>query len=220
MVLVFVSNDANAQSTSDARHLPKFMGRNITIVEPELEDEFFPKGPASLCVEGPPQKQCYTHPRDFGRTPTVEVVQLEKGLAAILFSAASGGVSGWRIHFALLRPGTGKDLEDLFLSDTTVSNQSRYAFWNQPAISNVPMFVTADYVSGPDEAHYDKHRYMISTYVGKRSTMLGDRFYYLEDRYMTAHTYDLDGGGDILTSEKQEILARLRRLKAQTELRQ
>ena len=45
-------------------------------------------------------------------------------------------------------------------------------------------------------------------------------YYYLEDRYMTIHKYDLDADANILASEKQEILARLRRVKAETELQQ
>ena len=122
------------------------MGRDITIVEPELDDDgFFPKGPASVCVEGP-QRQCYTAPKDFARVPTVTVVQMEKDAPALLFSAASGEISGWQIHFALLGIGTGKNLENLLRSDLSVSNQSQHAFWTDPTISKAAIFVTADYV--------------------------------------------------------------------------
>jgi len=38
-------------------------------------------------------------------------------------------------------------------------------------------------------------------------------YYYLDDRYMTTHAYDPDANDDILASEKQEILARLNRVK-------
>jgi hypothetical protein len=41
--------------------------------------------------------------------------------------------------------------------------------------------------------------------------------YYLEDRYMTVRKYDLDNNAGILGSEKPEILARLRRVKAEME---
>jgi hypothetical protein len=135
-------------------------------------------------------------------------------MPALLFSAATGGVSGWTIHFALLRPGTGKDLEDLFIEDMSVSNQSRHAFWHDSAISDAQIFVTADYVWGPDESHYSEHRYIISAYVLKPSSILDDSYYYLEDRYMTVQKYDLEGKADVLASEKQEILARLRKVKA------
>lgn len=195
--------------------LPKFMGREVTMTVPELDpDGFFPKGPASVCIEGPPQRQCYTAPKDFGKDPNVALVQVEKNMPALLFSAESGGVSGWQIHFSLLRPGPGKDLEDLFLSDITVSNQSQHAFWNDATISGGPTFLVAEYAWGSDEAHYDEHRYIISSYVWR----IGDNpSYYLEDRYMTVRKYDLDANADILASEKQEILARLARVRTETE---
>ena len=216
VLLLLGSKDVGAQAARSQAAL-KFMGRQVTVVEREREDPdgFFPKGPASICVEGPPQRQCYTAPKAFGRNPTVAVVQLEKGVSALLFSAASGGVSGWRIHFALLRPGGAKDLEDLFLSDTTVSNQSQHEFWSDSTISDAPIFVTADFEWGPNEAHYGEHRYMISAYV--RQPSLDDLYYYLEDRYMTVRKYDLDSTADILASEKQETLARLRRVKTERE---
>lgn len=201
---------------SQGQGLPKFMGREVTITEPEIEDEFFPKGPASICVDGPPQRQCYTAPEDFGRYPSVTPVQIEKNMPALLFSAASGGVSGYRIHFALLRLGTGKDLDNLFL-DVTVSNQSQTAFWTESTIADAPIFLTADYSWGPDEAHYSEHRYVVSVYVRRPSSLLSDLDYFLEDRYMTVRKYYLDANPDILTSEKQEILARLARVKAEAE---
>ena len=90
----------------------------------------------------------------------------------------------------------------------SVSNQSQYAFWNDAAISDAQIFITAGYVWGPDEGHYAAHRYIISAYIQGASS------YYLEDRYMTAHKYASDANADILDSEKQEIRARLRRVKA------
>jgi len=209
-VLLFLTSRAPSQN------LPKFMGRDVTITEPELKDEFFPKGSASVCIEGPPQRQCYTAPRDFGRSPTVTVVQLEKNKPGLLFSAESGGVSGWEIHFALLLPGTGKDLQNVLLSDPTVSNQSQHAFWSDSTISESPIFLTAEYVFGADDGHYGEHRYVISAYVMRRSSIVDDPAYYLEDRYMTVRKYDLDANTDILTSEKREILARLARVKTES----
>jgi hypothetical protein len=210
------SKDTGAQSPP-GHDLPKFMGRQVTIIEPEIDaDGFFPKGPASVCVEGPPQQQCYTAPKAFGKNPTVAVVELEKDVPALLFSAESGGVSGWQVGFALLHPGTGKSLENLFFSDMAVSNQSQHAFWNDSTISDAPIFLTADFVWGPDESHYVEHRYIISAYVRRPSSLVDDLSYYLEDRYMTVHKYEL-WNTDILSSEKQEILARIRRLKAETD---
>ncbi|MBZ5634443.1 MAG: hypothetical protein LAO55_15075 [Acidobacteriia bacterium] len=194
------------------------MGREVTITEPALDaDGFFPKGPASVCIEGPPQRQCYTAPKDFGRDPQVTLIQVEKDMPALLFSAASGGVSGFGINFALLRPGKGNNLENLFLSDLSVSNQSQHAFWTESAISNAPIFLTAEYSFGPDEGHYGEHRFVVSAYIRKPSSMIDGVYYWLEDQYLTIRKYDLDANADILASEKQEILARLARVKAETE---
>ena len=214
--LISMGAEGSFAQPKPQQDIPDFMGRKVTVVEPETDkDGFFPNGPASICIEGPPQRQCYTAPKDFGRVPTVSLVQVEKEMPALLFSAASGGVSGFGIHFALLRPGKGKDLEDLFLDDMTLSNQSQNAFWVDSSISDAPIFVTADFVWGPDESHYSDHRYIISAYVRRASTLIDGLHYYLEDRYMTVHRYASEDNVDILGSEKQEILARLKRVKAE-----
>jgi hypothetical protein len=190
------------------------MGRAVTVTDPGPdEDGSFPKAPASVCLEEPPRRQCYTMPKDLGRKATVELVAVRKDLPALLFSAASGGTSGWRIQFALLRPGKGKDLLDLFGSEMVLSNQSQHTFWNDPAISESPIFLTAEFVWGPGESHYEPHRYMVSAYVFKNVELLDDPVYCLEDSYMTVRKYDLEAGGDVLSSERQEILSRLVRAK-------
>jgi len=99
-VLLFLSSNAiTAQSVPSVEELPKFMSREVTITEPERDaDGFFPKGPASVCIEGPPQRQCYTAPKEFGNNPTVALIDLDKYTPALFFSAASGGISGWQVH--------------------------------------------------------------------------------------------------------------------------
>ena len=67
--------------------------------------------------------------------------------------------------------------------------------------------------SGPNEGHYGPHRYIVSSYVLRSSSLVDALYYYLDDRYMTTHAYDPDANDDILASEKQEILARLNRVK-------
>src|SRR5579872_7544740 len=217
------SKDIDAQS-APRKDLPRFLGREVTIVGPKLDADGFPTNSdprATICLEGLPRRQCYTSPQEFWKNPTVSAVQLEKNVSALLFSVESYGVSGWEIRLALLRAGPGKELRDIFLSDTSVPNQSQHAFWTDSTISAAQIFVTAGYVWGPDEAHYDKHRYIISVYLAKPTAIVGDPYnYYLEDRYMTIHKYDLDAKTDILASEKQEILGRLRRVKAETEIQQ
>jgi hypothetical protein len=206
--LLFCVSNVLAQSP------PKFMGRAITITRPELDESgMFPKGPASVCIAGS-RPQCYTAPKDFGRDPEATVVQVDKNTRAIFFSAASGGVSGWMIHFALLDPGTEKELGNLFMSDPSVSSQSEHAFWTDLSISDAKIFVTADYVWGPGECHICEHRYMVSAYVFRPIEPNMDlQYYYLEDRYMTVRKYG--EGAKILNSERQEIIARLRRVKQQ-----
>jgi hypothetical protein len=139
------------------------------------------------------------------------VVELKSGVPALLFSAAAGGVSGFPIRFALLRPGIENELEDML--GVSLSNQSQHAFWTEPSISDAKIFVTADYEWGPDEAHYDDHRYIISAYLFLKSPLTGDSSYYLQDRYMTLRKYDLESNDDVLALEKQEIVSRLLRVK-------
>ncbi len=190
----------------------KFMGRDVTVVDQGSEkDGFTFKGPASVCLEGAP-RQCYTMPAEFVRNPRVEVVDIEPGSPALLFSAESYGASGWLVHFALLRPGAARGLEDLFVFDASTSNQNQHAFWTESGMSDAKMFVTAEVVWGPEEAHYGPHRYVISSYLAVPAYSPVGALYYLWDRYMTVAKYDLDTD-DILAAEKQEILARLARVK-------
>jgi hypothetical protein len=190
-----------------AQTLPKFMGRQVTIIEPNHTKDGFPKGPAMLCLDGPPRRQCYTAPKDYGNNPTVTPVQLGKDQPALLFSVETGGVSGWSVHYVLL----DADLEDFLGEDVTVSNQNEHGFWNEPMISDQKIFLTANYVWGPDEGHYGPHRWIISAYFPKASG--DDGRYRLQDRYMTVRHYDLESQ-DVLAAEKPEILARLRRIKS------
>ena len=186
------------------------MGRNVASIEPARDENRFSRAPASVCVEGPPQRQCYRAPEAFGNSPAASVVQLRKDMPALLFSADSNGVSGWQIHLALLRPDQRSRLDDLL--DITISNQAQHSFFKDESLPGWLILVTAEYVWGLDEVHYDQHRYMVSAYVLKLSSYTEILRYYLEDRYMTARAYDVDKT-DIIAAEKQEIISRLRRLK-------
>ena len=69
---------ASGQTPAPAGELPKFVGREVTVKEAELNPNgFYPKGPATICVEGPPRRQCYTAPKDFGRGTMVTQVPLD-----------------------------------------------------------------------------------------------------------------------------------------------
>jgi len=77
----------------------------------------------------------------------------------------------------------------VFAPEVSISNPSRHTLWNESAVSDAAIFVTADYLWGLDEVHYDDHRYMISTYVRRFSSLLAGSYYDLEDRYMTVRRY-------------------------------
>jgi hypothetical protein len=145
-----------------------------------------------------------------------KVVPVAPGFSALFFAVRTQGGSGWQVEFALLRPGEGKELENLFPSDMAVTNQSQHAFCNEPTISDSLIFVTADYVWGPDEAHLGDHRFIISSYTRRPSTMPLGVKYYLDDRFMTIRKYNsYDSNLDVLGREKEEILARLLKVKTQ-----
>jgi hypothetical protein len=165
-----------------------------------------PPRPAKLCLEGPPREQCYVALDGFGWNATVKMVQLSKERTALLFSAATGGVSGWSMHLALLTPGTGKDLDDLLPVDLSLSNQSQTAFWSEPVVSGERIFVTADAFPGPGEAHYSDHRYVISTYIWDVSG------YWLADRYISARWHNGSDRTDVLGPERPTVIARLRQV--------
>lgn len=205
----------SAAQQSPERPLPRFKGRDVTVTIPETDIEgFVSKGPASICLEAPPRRQCYTAPEDFGRFPEVELVEVTKGEPALFFSVATSGVSGYRIHLALLRP-TETDLQDLLMTDASVTSQSQHAFFTEPSISDAPFLITADYYWGPDESHFSPHRFVVSAYVRRHSFDLGGDYYFLRDRYMTVRSYDLQAGTDVIATEKVEILARLRRVNSE-----
>src|SRR5690349_9029996 len=81
-----------------------YLGRQVTVIDPGTDpDGFFPKGEAKVCVQGQQEKDCYTAPKGIGRMPSLSVVELRRGEPALFFEAASGGVSGFLLHFALLK---------------------------------------------------------------------------------------------------------------------
>src|SRR5579871_4390192 len=96
LILLIASTLAVAQTPQSPQ---RFLGRRVTITKPKLIDDRYPEGPATICLDGPPQRQCYTSPEDFGANPTVMQVQIDKNTPALFFQVATGGVSGWRIHF-------------------------------------------------------------------------------------------------------------------------
>jgi hypothetical protein len=174
-----------------------FEGRKVIVQMGHwVDDGTEPGTPATVCIEGPPRRQCYTAPGDFGRTPITRPLALDDGGSALLF--APGGLSG--IHFALLKPGEGDKLEDIFASTVETSYWSRFAVWTDAMPS--PVFVTAETSSRPEGPCHFK----IAVYARQRGALR----YAKVDEYLTTGVYDLYKG-DVLAAEKQEVLARLRR---------
>lgn len=57
-----------------------FEGRPIEVSTPASDDMgFHPLGRTTLCVEGPPRRQCYASPEGYGFRPEVKLIELSKG---------------------------------------------------------------------------------------------------------------------------------------------
>ncbi len=208
-----------AQSLPAAtRTMGTFEGRPIVVATPASDlSGYHPEGRTTLCLEGPPRRQCYASPEGYGFQPQVKLVEIDKGQRAIFFSVVSGGVSGRMVHLALLHPGSDAELDDWFFGDASVSSSGQYEFWTEPVLSSAPMLVTADYVTGPEECRSCPHRYLVSAYLLQQSYSFPEGRYYLQDCYMTRRQYDRWAPGqDILAAEKTEILARLKKVAAET----
>ena len=202
-----------------------YSGRLVEVVDPGTNPgSLFPKAEAKVCVTGQQAKNCYTAPKGFGREPKLSVIDLSKGEQAMFFEVASGGVSGWSVHFALLKfcdqeqsPGcTLNELGNYLPDDVSVSAQSRHAWWEVSEFSDSKIFLTADWVWSPGGTKNSAHRYNVSVFA-LRSHDENEARYYLVDRFMTARSYLLNQRGDladVLGEEKQEILSRLKMVKA------
>jgi len=209
LALCVVGMSASAQTVHRSPEVPTFEGREVVVYEPALTDEpgIFPAGPAKVCIEGPPKELCYTAPEDFGWRPKVEAVPVSKENSALFFTASGGGVSGRLVYYALLVPKGGKYLENLLVGDTRFSDQGQVTFWSEPEVSEAKIFVTANVIWGPGEAHYGEHRYEIAAYIWLDSN------YWQADKYVTSRWYDVDHAkADVLGSERAEILARLKKV--------
>lgn len=193
-----------------------FNGKRITIHHSKLDENGFAMGgPASVCIEADPEPKCFVAPEAYVRNPRVQLIRVAKDAEALLFSADTIGVSGFRILYALLRSGEGPYLENMFLSETSTSNLSDQKWFHFPSVSSAPVFVTADWTWGPNESHYSPHRYVISAFLLLHSDDMQNDFYILAGKYMTTRVYDLEKNPDILLSEKTEILKRLKRVNSE-----
>jgi hypothetical protein len=214
---VLVALAAFGQST-DAPQVTEFRGRKVRIVKPELDENGFAKEAALVCFGGLPA-DCYNPGTSYGLDPELKIINLGNRRSALLFTAVNWrGGSGIGVHLALLQIGSKNQVLNLFPTDLQHSGIGQHEFLSDKSLSNAPIFVLADYVWGRDESHFDDHRFTISVYVLTPIVGLPDSDeYVLADQFMTARKYPSLGDNkvDILGAEKPEILARLKRIKAE-----
>ncbi len=230
LLIALAASGAYGQTPAE-QVVMEFQGHQVTLMKPALDDNGFAEDSAQVCFDAASKAKCYAPPAKslpIGQFPELMLMDLGLGRSALLFSvSANYGGSGSSFHIALLRPGSGPDVENLLPSDLLLSEISEHDFWTDPSISDAPIFATADFVWDFKDGHYGDHRFTISAYILEEPFLgLPDSFSYaLEDRYMTVRKYpslnadpsDPDAKVGVLQSEKPEILARLKRVKAEQE---
>jgi hypothetical protein len=220
LLIALVASGLYGQTVSP-KPATELMGHKVILVEPKRETNDLAGEPYQVCFDATtPAWRCYT-PQDsfyrgWGPEPGLVPVDLGHGRSALLFSVyATASGSGANIHIALLRP-SGREAENLLPGDVSLKEISGHKFLTEPAVSESPILITADFVWELGENHPDNHRYIISAYVLNPDT----DHYYLDDRYMTTRKYEGDFGFDkaeVFVGEKPEIIARLKRAKAERE---
>ncbi len=212
-LLALIATASLAQSPLPAQFPRTFAGRELRVETPPQDpDGFDVHGKAILCLGDSSARQCHESPKDYGRYVEVGIRPLGSAGRAILFTAASGGVSGYSIYLSLLRLDSAGKLENVLPENVVITIQGKYALLNVSRVSPVPLFVTADYVWGRDESHFSPHRFLISTYVWRYSHDALRHAFFLEDRYLTANYYDFEKSPDIIAAERKELLRRLQRV--------
>jgi hypothetical protein len=186
----------------------------VEVTKGSVDEDGVPTGSASVCLVSKASRECYTPPQHdppFGLRAEANTVPLRKGFDALLFRAdAWAGGSGILTTLALLVSREGRLVN--LLPDVALTNQSEYRFWNEAAISDTALFVTADYVWGENESHFGRHRYRVTTYSFSKEL----QEYAIRDEYLTLKKYagyDQAETITVLEPEKQEVLSRLRRQK-------
>lgn len=137
-------------------------------------------------------------------------LKLNSGGSLVLFNANSGGGSGSSDRYVLLRFESNRQFKNL-LPEIVVTNQADVAAWDLPAVSPMPVLLTADYLWGAMEGHYSPHFFAVKIYVYDPQT---DR-YKLRHKYTTAHKYpgidNWDQAPEILEKERNRIIEVLKR---------
>jgi hypothetical protein len=171
-----------------------------------------PTGAARLCLDTQ-RARCYALPgkqsdMQFGLEPKVERISGQRGGPLILFSATfSGGGSGTLDELALVRHEQDGTLRNL-LPVVQLTEQGDRAIWQLPSVSPMPVLLTADYVWGKGETHFEQHLFEIRAYLYDSTSQT----YEEKLRYRTSHRYpslDEVDHVNVLIPERAEILRRL-----------
>jgi hypothetical protein len=177
-----------------------------------------PVGAARLCINERPI-HCYFLPSeidvhnkdlrsDFGLRPESKRIPVRSGGSLVLFHANCGGGSGSDDRYVLLRREVNGRFKNL-LPKIIVTNQADVAIWDLPALSSLPVLVTADYLWEGKEAHYGDHHFEVKAYIYDAET---DR-YVLKEQYRTAQKYpgvdNWEQAPEVLDKERSRIIEKI-----------
>jgi hypothetical protein len=205
-----------AAGQRSSRGVATFQGDGIRVMTGELDsDGVEPVTPAKVCLER--SGQCFTAEENgtrFGLEPEARVVTFMRDHQLLLFTARySAGGSGALTMIALLDAQAGRLLN--MSTGVRITEQGEFTLWTEPAISDAPLLVVADYVAGAGETHFSPHRFRVRSYVYvASSTRDGTGRYVLRDEYVTDRKYpSLDDSNtiDVLAHERVKVVARMSR---------
>ncbi len=202
----------------------EFDGHKVILVEPRKDVNGFAEEPAAVCLDvTKPYGRCWRPRNDAypcALDSELSIISIGRAPQALFFKAwGTAGGSGSIVCLGLLQPTPDGHVRDL-LPEISLSEISGHAFWNERTISPSPILVTANFVWGYEEGHFSDHRFIVSAYLLKEGLDPEFFTYELDDRYMTLLKYASDDSASVLSSEKAEILSRLKRVKAEEERQQ
>lgn len=205
---------AQGESSTTLRTFPQYK-----VYQGILDEDNFPVSGARLCTtEG--KSHCFTLAHSgaksdedswsyFGLRAKSQRLKLDGGGSIVLFNANCGGGSGSADRYVLLRSELDGHFKNL-LPEIIVSNQADVATWDIPTASQLPVFVTADYLWEGMEAHYSSHFFEVRIYVYDGAA---DR-YKLQHKYQTTHKYpgidNWEQAPEVLEKERGKIIEILR----------
>jgi hypothetical protein len=177
-----------------------------------LDGDGLPTSGARLCLDAK-VTSCYTllekrNDMQFGLEPKTRKVSVQGGGSLVLFSGTfSGGGSGTLDELALLQYEQDQTLWNV-LPVVQLTEQSDHAVWQLSSVSSMPVLLTADFVWGKNETHFEPHHFEVRAYLYDSAKQI----YVEKMSYQTSRRYpSLDQVSQIkvLVPEQSEILRRL-----------